>query len=155
MTVKNFEVSTGRNYKDLEKQVSSMHSSINICLIVLPGNMKNDYKRIKKSAINEEMVTQVITEITIRKKNIQSIATKVLLQIIAKRGNILWVPETAHTVKNCMLLGFDTAKSASKTVMSATATLNSTFTSLYTRHKVYDQSEGKFKAMFDLTLECV
>lgn len=54
--------------------------------------MKNDYKKLKSSSIKDEIVTQVVTEATLRKKNLQSIATKVLLQIIAKRGNILWVP---------------------------------------------------------------
>jgi hypothetical protein len=39
-----------------------------------------------------------MTDATLRKKNLQSIATKVLLQIIAKRGNTLWVPETAKEI---------------------------------------------------------
>lgn len=42
--------------------------------------------------LKHKLVTQVVTENTMRKKNLRSIATKVLLQIIAKRGNILWVP---------------------------------------------------------------
>lgn len=41
----------------------------------------------------KEIVTQVFTDAKLRNKNIQSIATKVLLQIIAKRGNTLWVPK--------------------------------------------------------------
>jgi argonaute-like protein implicated in RNA metabolism and viral defense len=66
----------------------------NIVLIVLPAFLKNNYKDVKVFAIREqEIISQVITEYTLRKKNIQSIATKVLLQIIAKRGNILWVPQ--------------------------------------------------------------
>jgi hypothetical protein len=39
-----------------------------------------------------------MTDATLRKKNLQSIATKVLLQIIAKRGNTLWVPETTKEI---------------------------------------------------------
>ena len=38
------------------------------------------------------MVSQIFTEGKLRGKNVQSIATKVLLQIIAKRGNTLWCP---------------------------------------------------------------
>lgn len=54
--------------------------------------MKNDYKKLKATTMEGELVTQVITDGTMRKKNLQSIATKVLLQIIAKRGNVLWMP---------------------------------------------------------------
>jgi hypothetical protein len=54
--------------------------------------MKNQYKDIKIMTLKHKLVTQVVTENTMRKKNLRSIATKVLLQIIAKRGNILWVP---------------------------------------------------------------
>jgi hypothetical protein len=39
-----------------------------------------------------------MTDATLRKKNLQSIATKVLLQIVAKRGNTLWVPETTKEI---------------------------------------------------------
>jgi len=35
-----------------------------------------------------------MTEAKLRNKNAQSICTKVLLQIIAKRGNTLWVPQS-------------------------------------------------------------
>lgn len=54
--------------------------------------MKNDYKKIKNFTIQLDLVTQVVLDGTLRKKGLQSIATKVLLQIIAKRGNTLWVP---------------------------------------------------------------
>ncbi len=54
--------------------------------------MKNQYKDIKILTLKHKLVTQIVTESTLRKKNLQSIATKVLIQIIAKRGNILLVP---------------------------------------------------------------
>lgn len=57
--------------------------------------MKTKYKDIKNYAVKEEVVTQVVVEQTLRKKGVQSIATKILLQIIAKRGNILWNPRTS------------------------------------------------------------
>ncbi len=66
---------------------------MNIVVVILPGQLKNEYKRIKKTSIvNIEIVTQVVTELTLRKKGFLSIATKILLQVIAKRGNTLWVP---------------------------------------------------------------
>ena len=56
------------------------------------------------------MVTQVVTEGTLRKKNLQSIATKVLLQMIAKRGNTLWVPKHNCDLDSLMMAAFDTSK---------------------------------------------
>ena len=65
----------------------------NICLIVLPNQLKTQYKKIKSAAlVKHKMVCQMTTEGTLRKNNLRSIATKILLQIIAKRGNTLWVP---------------------------------------------------------------
>ena len=52
------------------------------------------------------MVCQVATELTLRKKNFQSVATKILLQIIAKRGNILWVPKLQSNIEGVMLMAF-------------------------------------------------
>ncbi len=92
MKQNNFEVSN-RNIKDLLYEIRSASKQMNILLIIIPGNMKVEYKKIKKLTIsNGQIVTQIVTDITLRKKGIQSIATKILLQIIAKRGNTLWVP---------------------------------------------------------------
>ena len=78
-----------------------------ICCIVIPMNFKNNYKIIKNFTIKLECVTQVVTEGTLRKKGLQSIATKVLLQMIAKRGNILWVPRISIDLEfSAMLVGF-------------------------------------------------
>ena len=69
-------------------------------MVILPNNLKNNYKDIKFDTIKKEkMLTQVVTEATLNKKNLQSVATKVLLQIIAKRGNTLWVPEIDPSIK--------------------------------------------------------
>lgn len=45
-----------------------------------------------------------------QKKGFQSIATKILLQMIAKRGNILWVPRPLCKIDNIMLIGYDISK---------------------------------------------
>jgi len=77
----------------------------------LPISLKTQYKQLKITALAElEIVTQVATEATMRKKNLQSVATKILLQIIAKRGNILWVPKPLCKPDKMMQVGFDTAK---------------------------------------------
>ena len=46
------------------------------------------------------------TEATMRKKNLLSIATKILLQIIAKRGNTLWVPKIPSSLASTMMIAF-------------------------------------------------
>ena len=92
----------------MREAVAKQH---NICLIILPISLKTQYKQLKITALAElEIVTQVATEATMRKKNLQSVATKILLQIIAKRGNILWVPKPLCKPDKMMQVGFDTAK---------------------------------------------
>jgi hypothetical protein len=54
-----------------------------------------------------------------------------------------------------MLLAFDTAKVQSGTVLAATATINSTFSTIHARTKVFCKPEEKFAAMRDLTLGCI
>ncbi len=73
-----------------------------------------------------------------RKKNAQSIATKILLQIIAKRGNTLWVPKTKGKLEDTMLVGIDNgALPGGKNILAACGTVNSTFTSIYTKSVEY------------------
>jgi len=101
------------------------------------------------------MVTQVMTEFTLRKKNLQSIATKVLLQIIAKRGNILWVPKTICKIENTILLAFDSSKLGSQTLLSVCATINSTFSSIYSKSVIYGSNDERFGKMVQLHLAVV
>jgi len=65
-------------------------------MLVLPNNLKTAYPAFKKATLeagkNREILTQCVLEQTLKKKGAQSIHTKILLQMIAKRGNILWVP---------------------------------------------------------------
>lgn len=65
----------------------------NLYLIVLPTPLKTSYKTIKKVCLLElKIISQMVTEATLQRKEFQSIATKVLLQMAAKVGNTLWVP---------------------------------------------------------------
>lgn len=112
-------------YKAAEKE------DCNICLVLIPNQLKSQYKKIKeKCLLTNKIVCQIATEGTLRKKNFKSIATKVLLQMIAKRGNTLWVPEAAMKLEKVMLAAFDTAKSGNKNVISGVATINSTYSSI-------------------------
>jgi hypothetical protein len=97
--------------------------------------MKTQYKRIKEAClIDNKMVCQVACEATLRKKNAQSIATKILLQIIAKRGNTLWVPKSKAKIEDAMLVGVDfAALQGGRNLVTACGTVNSTYTSIYTK----------------------
>lgn len=90
----------------------------------------------------------MVTEGTLRKKGLQSIATKVLLQIIAKRGNILWVPRISIDLQfSAMLVGFEQAKVGDKTILAMCATINSTYSLVYTSTTTYQGAENKYLAM--------
>ena len=70
----------------------------------MPSLQSEAEKAIQKGA---KICCIVMTEGTLRKKGLQSIATKVLLQMIAKRGNILWVPRISIDLEfSAMLVGF-------------------------------------------------
>ncbi len=119
--------------------------------------MKSQYKRIKEACLIEnKLVCQVACEATLRKKNAQSIATKILLQIIAKRGNTLWVPKSKANVEDAMLVGVDYASLPNgKNLVTACGTVNSTFTSIYTKCVEYKGNEEKYGAISKALLDIV
>lgn len=128
----------------------------NICLIMLPNQLKTQYKKIKVMALlKSQIICQMMTENTIRKKNIQSIATKVLLQIIAKRGNTLWVPKIPSGLSPTSMIAFESAKAGNKTTLSMCATINSTFSSIFSRTTTITNVESKFSAMVNLSLQAI
>ena len=122
----------------------------NICLIIIPSNMKTQYKNIKINAIDSnQMLTQVMCDLLFRKNGFQSIATKILLQILAKRGNTLWVPRPICNIENTMIVGYDNA--ANK--LAICATINSTFSSVFSAVKPYGMNSDKYGKMADLLVE--
>lgn len=77
--------------KELEYQAKK--KEYNIFLIILPAKLKTSYKKLKKVCCCDLGVPlQVVLDTISQKKEFQSIATKVLLQMAAKVGNTLWVP---------------------------------------------------------------
>lgn len=127
----------------------------NICLIILPNSLRTQYKKVKAEAlVHHKIICQVTTEATLKKKNLQSIATKILLQIIAKRGNTLWVPRCPQGLPATMMMAFETAKDR-KTTLGMCATLNSTFSSIFSRTYTFDKGDEKFPAMVNLSLQAV
>lgn len=99
------------------------------------------------------MLTQIMTEGLFKKNGFQSIATKILLQILAKRGNTLWVPKPLCKIENTMLVGYDTGKVNNQTLLAVCATINSTFSSVFSATKTYPANTDKYGRMSDLLLE--
>lgn len=127
----------------------------NICLIILPNQLRTQYKKVKHEALlKHKIICQITTDMTLRKKNLQSIATKILLQIIAKRGNTLWVPRTPAGLPPTMIMAFETVKDKAST-LGMCATLNSTFTSIFSRTTTFSKPEQKFNSMVSLTLSAI
>ena len=58
--------------------------------------------------------------------------------MIAKRGNTLWVPESAMKMDKVMMAAFDTAKMGNKNVISGVATVNSTYSSICSKIEEYN-----------------
>lgn len=128
----------------------------NICLVILPNQFKTQYKKLKTAALlNHKIVCQMTTEGTLKKNNLRSIATKILLQIIAKRGNTLWVPKIPKSTSSLMMVAFETAKAGRETTLAMCSTLNSAFSSIFSRTETFDMSEKKFASMLNLTMKGV
>ena len=86
------------------------------------------------------IVTQCVVDATLRKKNLQSIATKLLLQMIAKRGNVLWVPKMTGKLFDTMIMAFDTAKGHGKNILSCCGTVNETLSEYYSKSSTYSNN---------------
>jgi uncharacterized protein YfbU (UPF0304 family) len=79
--------------------------------------------------------------------------TKVLLQILAKRSNTLWKPKTIYDHDKCMLMSFDTAKMKNgRSIICLIATVNSGFTSYFSKTKEFQNLDEKYQPMFELYL---
>jgi hypothetical protein len=94
LSFKKYEINGRASVTSISKEIENCSANNhNICMIVIPSSLKTHYKQIKiKSIETNQMLTQVMLDTQFGKKGFQSIATKILLQIIAKRGNTLWVP---------------------------------------------------------------
>lgn len=123
----------------------------NMVFVAIPNTLKNQYKKIKEHCLMEACIlSQVACESTLGKKNVQSIATKILLQIIAKKGNTLWVPSFSKQISHTMIVGFDNASVGGKSVVSICSTINSTFSSVFTLSERYSSNEDKMVKMSNL-----
>ena len=97
----------------LLREIRYMHrkGEFNIYMVILPFSARNLYKSIKQICCCElGVLVQVVVDVILKKKEFQTVATKVLLQMAAKVGNVLWVPRTKLTsTNNIMLLAIHTS----------------------------------------------
>ena len=78
-------------------------------LIIIPNQFKSGYRKIKKfSLIEHKVLTQLVCEsMVINNKNNVTIFGKILLQMLAKSGNVLWIPkQVLESSRKIMLLAF-------------------------------------------------
>jgi len=114
-------------------------------LIVIPQFMKTNYGEIKRECLKKlNIVNQCILDKTLKKQNAQSVATKLLLQMIAKRGNVLWVPKTTGKVYDTMIMAFDNSKGMYGNSIVCCASVNDTFSSYFSKTSKYNNNEDKF-----------
>lgn len=57
--------------------------------------------------------------------------------MIAKCGNVLWVPRLSTNIRDAMIMAFDTAKVGNKNILSCCATVNETFSSVSSKTAIY------------------
>lgn len=129
----------------------------NCALIVLESQMKNAYKGIKKMCLEKsKIVSQVILESTLKKKNTMSIQTKVLLQMAAKVGNTLWVPSQPRDLLGCtMLMSFDVSQSGGVRKVVGVATFDENMTRLVSEGCTLIESIDKFNCMAKIAINLV
>ena len=109
--------------------------------IAIPNNLKTQYKKLKEFCLfSLKVVSQIACQSTLGKKNVQSIATKILLQIIAKRGNVLWVPSFSTKIQNTMIVAFDNAAIGGNAIVSCCATINDTFSRVFNASHSYSSN---------------
>ena len=80
--------------------------------------------------------------------------------MIAKRGNILWIPSYQEDMNNMlngtMMMGIDTSSKGNLTMMAACGTINSTFSLMTSStRKCQGGGEGKFNDLLYVSEKCI
>jgi hypothetical protein len=128
---------------------------VNMFWFIIPPSFKNSYSSVKKIVLKDgvEVNSQVTLTSTLQKKGVQSVLTKILLQMAAKVGNKLWVPKVPQKMltSGVMMVGLESyADQADKTmnVLSFCSNTNKEFSSFYSnylRHPKNDNSKTYMK----------
>lgn len=113
--VGNFSNSQALDILSKELKYLNAKKIYNIFLVVLPNPAKSIYKHLKKLCYCDlNVLLQVVNDVILKKKEFQSVATKVLLQMAAKLGNVLWFPKNYAIENNkIMIIGINTSSEKS------------------------------------------
>jgi aubergine-like protein len=151
------EFSSRKGLETIEDELRyrAKKDSYNIYLIVLPNALKTSYKKIKKICLVDlKLVSQIVTQFTLGRKEFNSIATKVLLQMAAKVGNTLWVPKPMESLRGVriMLVGVDSTadKNSKGKIIGFCASLNESHTKYFSSTIVQDSSSTVLEKMKEL-----
>ncbi|CAG9320746.1 unnamed protein product [Blepharisma stoltei] len=116
-----------------------------IAVILVPAPLKDIYHNIKESAaLSSAVPTQVILSSSFKNpKRVDSIISKLVVQIAAKTGSELWAlcPCSGIPIKT-MVIGIDIfhdTVSKAKSVMGFVSSINPTFTKYYNTAKVQER----------------
>jgi hypothetical protein len=155
------EFSTKKGIEVIEDELRyRSKKDYNIYLIVIPNSLKTSYKKIKKIClIDLKLNSQIVTQNTLQRKEFNSIATKVLLQMAAKIGNTLWVPRPMESLKNIkiMLVGVDSCpdKNSKNKIIGFCASLNESHTKYFSSTIVQDSSSTVLEKMKELMCKSI
>lgn len=132
----------------------------NVFLIVLPATVKNIYKHLKRLCYCQlSVLLQVVQDGILKKKEFQSVATKVLLQIAAKVGNVLWVPRSKIVDGNkIMVIGINSTSQKNakgKKRIGYCASINGELTKFFSESETQDISCGIIEHMENLVFNSI
>lgn len=100
-------------------------------LLILPNVLKAYYRKLKRMCLIEyKVLSQFVCENALVHRHNVTIFGKILLQMLAKRRNILWVPKQVFELKEknkIMLISYETCKYCSETIVSTCCTENENY----------------------------
>jgi len=140
---------------DIKKGLDNvLNKGVRMVVVVIPNNKSDAYAMVKKTCLlNKPTPSQVVTGTVLKKwvpKGIQSVATKIAIQMACKLGGEPWT--VPIPVKGLMVIGYDTWHDASqkgRSVGAVVATINpslSRFVSYVTFHTQNEECIAKIGA---------
>ena len=75
--------------------------------------------------------------------------------MIAKIGNILWVPKVNTDTRGFMMIAFDTSKANGKNIISCVGTANESFSNFFAKSGHYSDNTDKFNEMVKLSFQAI
>lgn len=132
-------------------------------LLVLPNSLKIYYRKLKRLClIQYKISSQFICESAFTQRHCTNIFGKLLLQMLAKRGNVLWVPKQSLKLpgnQKVMLIAYDTNKYSSNTIISTCCTGNEDYNVAFSRfgvcREIHEKSIELMEIMIKNAIDCI